>query len=176
MAQVGPSPLTLLLPVKPGKYEELKIAYAIALPFLEHSIPEVGTIHYMRTLFLDRSSPNLQVGKHPNPDTIVLAVMTEYDGEFGAYVGQFAQKLAFFFDSLLPFIVGSEVLGNPPDVKKNPQGLIDFLAANDASQANKPPLWCAYPYTVQQILHAKVPPATDWPSSGSTASTDAANV
>jgi len=163
MAQTGPSPLTLLLPVKPGKFEELKIEYGLALPFLEHSIPQVGTIHYMRTLFLDRSSPNLQVEKNYNPDTIVVAVITEYDGEFGAYVAAFAEKLSFFFNNLLKFIVGSEVLGNPPDVKKNPQAFIDFFAANNATAANKPAMWCAYPYTVQQILHAQVPPATAWP-------------
>ena len=161
---IGPSPLTLLLPVKPGKYRELELIFDTLLPLLEMEIPKIGTIHYMRTLFLDRSSPDLQVGKTPNPDTIVLAIITEYDGDFGAYISEFADKLAPFFNGLLRFIAGSEAVGDPPDVRKNPQAFIDFLGANNASQANKPRMWCAYPYTVQQILKAKVPASTDpWP-------------
>ena len=150
------NPLTLLMPVKSGFLELPALAATLLLQQkqLHAALTTIGTVHYARILILDRTNANLR------PDLkgpYVLAVITEYDGSFEAYIGDFVAKVGDIFDELLKHVVGAESL---IPVKNNVDAFGAFIAANDASQQppNNKPLYEAYPQTVQQIL-AAFPPA-----------------
>ena len=83
---------------------------------------------------------------------MVLAVITEYDGSFQAYIGDFVAQIGQVFDALLQYVVGGQAL---IPVANNVAAFNAFVAANDASQ-HQPNggLYQAYPQTVQQILAA----------------------
>jgi len=146
-------PLTLLMPVLPGvTFVDLTFSLAVYVPKLHEALRSIGTVHYARTLLLDASSPNLQPGMHPNP-SYVLAILTEYDGDFDLYVQDFVDEVAPFFDAMLKFVVGGEAL---IPITDNVEAFANYLKMNDASQhfPNDSPaaFWEAYPYTVKQIL------------------------
>lgn len=93
--------------------------------------------------------PNLQPGGK-STDTLVLGVITEYDGAFDPYISDFVNKIGFVFDALLPYVVGGPAL---VPVAQNLNAFTTFVQRNDASQnPAEPQLYSAYPYTVQQIL------------------------
>jgi hypothetical protein len=148
------SPLTLLLPVIPGTNPQtLGAALAQVQPLLDVALTSIGTVHYARIMFLDRSTPNLQLGPNPS-DSYVIAVITEYDGSFDAYIGDFVAKVGQIFDALLQFVVGGQAL---IPVANNVAAFQAFIQQNDASQQppNNIPMYQAYPNaTVQQILAA----------------------
>ncbi|HYW07643.1 MAG TPA: hypothetical protein VE913_11845, partial [Longimicrobium sp.] len=79
-----------------------------------------------------------------------LAVVTEYDGSFQAYIGDFVARIGQVFDALLQFVVGGKEL---TPVANNAAAFLAFVTANDASshQPNTG-LYSAYPLTVQKIL------------------------
>jgi hypothetical protein len=112
---------------------------------------EIGTVHYARTLLLDASTANLQPGGKTG-DSYVIAIITEYDGDFSAYIQDFVSQVGTVFDALLEFVGGGSAL---IPVANNVQAFDAFITLNDASQhdPNKG-LYQAYPFTVQQILAA----------------------
>lgn len=158
------SPLTLLMPIIPGTNPA---AVAAALQSqqtnIDKALSDIGTVHYARFLLLDRSVPNLQPGATPSNE-LVLAVITEYDGSFTGYIGDFVAQIGDVFNALLSFVVGGSAV---TPVQNNVAAFSAFVAANDASQhfpnngataPGAPPepgagLYQAYPdTTVQQIL------------------------
>jgi hypothetical protein len=145
------NPLTLLMPVTPG-VNPSAIAAAIAKYHdqTRAALTSIGTVHYARFVLLDRSSPSLQPGAGTGP--FVLGVITEYDGDFEAYIQDFVDKVGVVFDALLSFTVGG------PDVTPVADHIAAFTAYirkyDLAQQPGTPGLYSAYPQTVQQILAA----------------------
>lgn len=146
------SPLTLLMPVIPGTSPEV-IAATLAKyqPVLDQALTSIGTVHYARTLLLDAANANLQPGLEGNAK-YVIAVITEYDGSFDAYIQDFVSQVGTVFDALLQFVVGGQAL---IPVANNVAAFEAFITANDASQHQpNTGLYQAYTATVQQILAA----------------------
>jgi hypothetical protein len=143
------SPLTLLMPIIPGTNPlELAATLARYQADIDQALTSIGTVHYARFLLLDRATPNLQPGG--SSDQLVLGVITEYDGSFQAYIGDFVSQIGNVFDALLVFVVGGQAL---IPVANNVAAFSAFVTANDASQHQpNEGLFQAYPQTVQQIL------------------------
>jgi hypothetical protein len=144
------NPLTLLLPLNPNT-DPTQIATLISghQAAINTALTSIGTVHFARFLLLDASVPNLQPSGS-SADTLVLGVITEYDGDFDAYISDFVSKIGFIFDALLPSVVGGAGL---VPVAQNLNAFTAFVKQNDASQnPAEPQLYSAYPYTVQQIL------------------------
>lgn len=146
------SPLTLIMPIIPGtSIQTIVGALAQYGPQLDAALQSIGTVHYARTLFFDRSQPNLQPGMNPNPnDSFAIAIITEFDGSFDAYIQDFVSQVGTVFDALLQFVVGGAAI---TPVANNVQAFEQFITTNDASQ--NPPntgMFQAYTFTVQQIL------------------------
>jgi len=145
------NPLTLLMPVTPGT-DPQAIAATLAQynTQINEALTSVGTVHYARFLLLDTSVPNLQPGTGKGP--FVLGVVTEYDGDFDAYIQDFVAKIGFAFDALLSFTVGGSAV---TPVKDHIAAFGAYIKANDASQhPGNTGLYQAYPQTVQDILAA----------------------
>lgn len=144
------SPLTLIMPVIPGtSLQTIATTLEQYSPKLDAALSSIGTVHYARTLLLDASTPNLQPGTNPG-DSYLIAVITEYDGDFNKYIQDFVSQVGTIFDALLQFVVGGPAV---IPVADNVAAFQAFIALNDASQ--HPPntgLFQAYTYTVQSIL------------------------
>ncbi len=145
------NPLTLLMPIVPGT-DPTAIGTLLAKyqPQIDKALTTVGTVHYARFLLLDRSAPNLLPGAGTGP--FVLGVVTEYDGDFNAYIQDFAAQLGDIFNALLAFTVGGSAV---IPVQQHISAFITYVQTNDASQ--QPPnkaqgMYQAYSETVQQIL------------------------
>ena len=111
---------------------------------LDKALQSIGTVHYARTLFFDVSAANLQPGASAD-GPFVLAVITEYDGSFDAYIGDFVKQVGPVFDALLQFVVGGAAV---TPVADNVDAFQAFITANDASQHEpNTGLFEAYPYT-----------------------------
>jgi hypothetical protein len=120
-------------------------------PQLDAALASIGTVHYARTLLLDASTANLQPGGKTG-DSYVIAIITEYDGDFNAYIQDFVSQVGTVFDALLQFVVGGSAL---IPVANNVQAFEAFITLNDASQHEpNTGLYQAYTATVQQILAA----------------------
>jgi hypothetical protein len=146
------SPLTLLMPVIPGtSLATIAATRQQYQPQLDAALTSIGTVHYARTLFLDGSTANLQPSGKTG-DSYVIAIITEYDGDFNAYIQDFVSQVGTVFDALLQFVVGGPAL---IPVANNVQAFEAFITLNDASQHDpNTGLYQAYPFTVQQILAA----------------------
>ena len=147
------NPLSLFMPVLPNANpQEIAEVLQQNQPALDAALASIGTVHYARTLFLDRSAANLQPSSG-GTGPFVLAVITEYDGDFNAYIQDFVNKVGAQFDAMLQFVVGGQAL---IPVSQHVNAFTLFIAANDASQhAPNTGLYQAYPdVTVQQILAA----------------------
>ncbi|MBN3003104.1 hypothetical protein JW897_05075 [Chromobacterium alkanivorans] len=154
------SPLTLLMPVIPGtSLEAIAATQAEYADTLHQALTSIGTVHFARTLILDRSAANLQPSNQPS-NNYVIAVITEYDGSFDAYIHDFVAQVGDVFDALLQFVVGGQAL---IPVANNVAAFQAFITQNDASQhipnngdgtKDDNGLYQAYPYTVQKILAA----------------------
>ena len=160
--------LTLLMPLLPGSTaQQLTAALqakesdstgtapqgtdgATSDTVLNNALESLGIVHYARFLVLDRSSPNLQPSSPTTPsDQLVLAVITEYDGSFDAYIGDFVSQVGDIFDMLLEMVVDGKKV---TPVANNIQAFTNFVKANDLSQQpGVPQLYQAYTATVQQI-------------------------
>jgi hypothetical protein len=143
-------PLTLMMPIIPGT-DMMQLAGTLAKyqTEIDTALTSIGTVHFARFLLLDRSVANLQPGATASNE-MVLAVITEYDGSFQAYIGDFVAQIGQVFDALLQFVVGGAAL---TPVANNVAAFSAFVAANDASQHQpNEGLYSAYPQTVQQIL------------------------
>ena len=134
-------PLTLLLPVIPNKSpEEITITLGVYGRKLFEALTTIGTVHYARALVFDRSSANLQ----PQPGSkgpFVIAVITEYDGDFDDYVQDFVAKVGEVFEALLKLTVGGDKL---LPLSEHVEEFKQLLAANDASYKVQALLFKAY--------------------------------
>ena len=149
------NPLTLMMPVLPGT-SLISIAATLAesQKQIDAALESIGTVHFARFLLLDSSQPNLQPNmKDVLPsNTLIIGVVTEYDGDFNAYIQDFVSQLGNVFDALLGFVVGGAAL---IPVANNVTAFEAFITVNDASQhVPNNTLYSAYPQTVQQILAA----------------------
>ena len=150
------TPLSLFMPVLPNT-KMLSIIEALALnqQQINTALASIGTVHFARFELLDTSKPNLipdlsQVNHASS--TLVIAVITEYDGSFDAYISDFVAQLGSVFDALLGFVVGGAAL---VPVSDNITSFEAFITTNDASRhAPNKSLYAAYPQTVQQVLAA----------------------
>jgi hypothetical protein len=106
-------------------------------------------VHYARTMLLDASTPNLQPRENTT-DSFVIAVITEYDGSFDDYIGDFVSQVGAVFDALLQYVVdGAKLI----PVVNNVQAFSNFINLNDASQhLPNTGLFQAYDFDVQKIL------------------------
>jgi hypothetical protein len=149
------NPLSLFMPVLPGlTLQDIAGALAGIQSSLDQALEEVGTVHYARTLFLDASVANLQPSLGPAPsaaagagdvlgatsvatDTLtpepryVIGIITEYDGDFGAYIQDFVNHAKDPFNAVLKLVVGGEAV---TPVENNVSAFKDFITRNDASQ------------------------------------------
>jgi hypothetical protein len=143
------SPLTLILPVIPGTSPQtIAVTLAKYQPQLDAALTSIGTVHYARVLLLDGSTANLQPGASSNDYKI--AVITEYDGSFSAYIQDFVSQVGTVFDALLQFVVGGAAL---IPVANNVAAFEAFITQNDASEhVPNNTLFQAYTATVQEIL------------------------
>lgn len=150
------SPLSLFMPVLPGTTPQAILnSQAAGGPQAQAALTSIGTVHFARFLLLDTSKPNLIPDANDlevPSDTLVIGVITEYDGSFNAYIGDFVAQLGSVFDANLQFVVGGAAL---TPVADNVAEFAAFVAANDASQHSpNNSLYAAYPQTVQQVLAA----------------------
>src|SRR5579863_8301063 len=126
------NPLTLLMPVIPGT-SLIGIASALEgdIQKLHDALTDVGTVHYARTLLLDRSQPNLQpvLSTITASDNLLIGIVTEYDGSFDDYIQDFVNKVGPIFDKLMTFVVGGPAL---VPVANNVAAFKAYLKANDA--------------------------------------------
>lgn len=153
------NPLSLFMPLLPtANLAELEATLAAAQQQIDNGLKAVGTVHYARFLLLDRSQGNLQPAQGSS-GPFVLAVITEYDGSFNAYIQDFVAQMAPIFNALLAFVEGGAAV---TPVQDNINAFTLFIQQNDASQhapnngGGQPGdgLYSAYPQTVQQILAA----------------------
>lgn len=158
------NPLTLMMPIIPGTNPaEIAAALQKYNAEIDAALTSIGTVHYARFLLLDRSVANLQPGLAQSNE-LVLAVITEYDGSFSKYIGDFVAQIGDVFNALLAFVVGGDAV---IPVQNNVAAFNAFVIANDASQhfpnngqtspgVGQGPggLYEAYPQTVQQVLAA----------------------
>ena len=156
------NPLTLMMPVLPNT-KLLTIVQTLAANQapIDKALADIGTVHFARFLLLDTSKPNLQPDLNKindTSDTLIISVVTDYDGDFNAYISDFVAELGDVFNALLAFVVGGSDLIR---VQDNLSAFQAFIATNDASQhAPNNTLYAAYPQTAQQILAAFPPAAT----------------
>jgi len=144
------NPLTLLMPVVPNTaVTTLVTLIGKNQASIDAALTSIGTVHFARFLVLDTSVPNLQPPPTAN-NNLVLAVITEYDGDFDAYISDFVKQLGDVFNALLYYVVGGEPLIRVQDHLNEFQA---FIKNNDYSQmTGAPSLYSAYPCTVQTIL------------------------
>ncbi len=143
------NPLTLLMPITPGTDPSaIAAVLAKAQPQTHAALTAIGTVHYARFLLLDTSVPNLQPGAGAGP--YVLGVVTDYDGDFDAYIQDFVAHLGTVFDALLAFTVGGPAV---TPVADHVAAFTAYVQKHDASQhPPNPGLYQAYPQTVQQVI------------------------
>ncbi|MCM2567331.1 MULTISPECIES: hypothetical protein [Janthinobacterium] len=149
------NPLCLMMPALPGTNPT-----AIAATLLEYqpkinaALTTIGTVHFARFTLLDRSQPNLlpNIQSAGTSDSLVIGVITEYDGNFNDYIEDFVGELGEVFDALLQFVVGGKAL---IPVANHVAAFEAFITANDAAQhVPNNGLYSAYPQTVQKIIAA----------------------
>lgn len=147
------NPLCLMMPVLPGT-NPISIAAALQeyQTKINTALTDIGTVHFARFVLFDRSQTNLlpNIGKTGTSDTLIIGVITEYDGSFNGYIEDFVAQLGEVFDALLQFVVGGKAL---MPVANHVAAFEAFITANDAAQhVPNTGLYNAYPQTVQQIL------------------------
>ena len=148
------NPLSLMLPIIPGtSVATLSGILEQYVPQLYAGLESVGTVHYARALFLDTSKANLLPTGIFSTGPFVIAIITEYDGDFDTYIQDFVSAIGDVFNAVLPYVVGGAAL---VPVANNVAAFQAFLAQNDASQQapNNVALAESYTATVQQILAA----------------------
>lgn len=149
-------PLSLFMPVLPGiTMNAILSAQAAGSEQAHQALISIGTVHFARFLLLDTSKPNLQpdmAAADVPCNTLVMAVLTEYDGDFDAYIHDFVAQLGEVFNTNLQFVVGGAAV---TPVQNNVPGFNAFIKANDASQHSpNTGLFAAYPQTTQLVIAA----------------------
>ena len=150
------TPLSLFMPVLPNtKMISIVETLLSSQKQIDAALASIGTVHFARFELLDTSKPNLipdLFKVNQASSTLVIAVITEYDGSFEAYISDFVVQLGDVFNTLLGIMVGGAAL---TPVANNQGAFEAFITTNDASQ-HRPnnTLYAAYPQTVQQVLAA----------------------
>jgi hypothetical protein len=150
------TPLSLFMPVLPNtNMLDIIEVLGTSQKTIDAALASIGTVHFARFELLDTSKPNLipnMLKANQPSSTLVIAVITEYDGSFDAYISDFVDQLGAVFNTLLGFVVGGAAL---TPVANNLTAFEAFITSNDASQhAPNNTLYAAYPQTVQQVLAA----------------------
>ena len=146
------NPLTFIMPLEEGvNLVELGEVLHKNQATIDNALEQVGTVHFARFVVFDNSAPNL-LPSAESKGPFCLSVITDYDGDFDAYINAFVQYLGPIFNTLLGFSANG---GSLIPVDQNVKAFEQYITKNDASQ--EPPnqelsLYSAYPYTVQQIL------------------------
>src|SRR5438067_6904103 len=95
--------LTLVLTIKsPADYEALTALLPLVKGQMDNAFHTINTVHFARVVFLDNNTK--------------VAVITEFDGDFGMYVQDFAEALGPVFDALFEHTVEA-----PPVPVEDPQ-------------------------------------------------------
>ena len=119
------SPLNLMLTVKSDSLPAL--AAYLEMPATQAAInsalTQVGTVHFARFLLV--------------PDTNILFVLTEYDGDFSTYITAFTTLVGDIFNALLAFMDPAP----PLPVQQNQAAFQAFVLANNLKSG----LYSAYP-------------------------------
>ena len=103
--------LCLVLTLKsPVDYDALVAILPIVKGQVDNAFAQLKNVHFARVVFLD--------------DNTKVAVITEFDGDFDAYVRDFAQALGTVFDTLFEHTVEAPPL--PVEDPQNQQAFIDF--------------------------------------------------
>jgi hypothetical protein len=88
------NPLTLVMPIKEGRADELIAAISglTSTPAnrVSAKLDELQSVHFARFVLLE--------------DNTRLAVITSYDGDFRTYVMDFIDAIGWVFDTLLTFV------------------------------------------------------------------------
>lgn len=144
------NPLTLLLPIRNAEVYPLRKKLQALQPLLAIALDSIGIVHFARLVFL--------------PGTNILAVITEFDGNFNDYILAFVRNegVAAVFNEILN---GVDDVNSPPSVPqasklvpvlKNTDGFIKFLDYynyTSAARADSFAWYSAYPtLSVKQIL------------------------
>jgi hypothetical protein len=149
------SPLTLLTPVLPGTSAATVVAtLTTLLPGIEAALDAIGTVHFARLVLFDRAQPDLQpdlLSLLPS-DTLVIGIITSFDGAFGPYIQDFTARLNVAFDAILSLVVGGAAI---TPVLDHAQEFEAFIARHNASQhVPNTYFFAAYGGTVQEIRAA----------------------
>lgn len=144
------NPLTLLLPIQNAEVYGLRSNLQALQANLKASLDAIGIVHFARLVIL--------------PNTNVLAVITEFDGDFNDYILAFVRNagVAGVFDSILKIV---DDVDTPPSVppgtslvpvQQHSDGFIqylDYYNCTSAGRADSFAWYSAYPtLTVKQIL------------------------
>jgi hypothetical protein len=101
---------------------------------ISQALTKLGIVHFARFVFFG---------------TTQLAVITEYDGDFGDYVRAFVNEIGSVFDMLLPFVKDAP----PTPVAENAEAFTKFVDARNVKCAS---FYSAYPdLKVLDILAAQ---------------------
>jgi hypothetical protein len=144
------NPLTLLLPIRNAEVYSLRSNLQALQVALKAGLDAVGIVHFARLVIL--------------PNTNILAVITEFDGDFNDYILAFVRSsgVAQVFDTILSKV---DDVDTPPSVPpgtalvpvtQNTDGFIqylDYYNCTSASRSDSFAWYSAYPsLTVKQIL------------------------
>jgi hypothetical protein len=141
--------LTALFPIKAGAVDGLR--EKLKTNALDPSaLNAVGTVHFARIFVFEPNNPS-------GVPSSIAAVITTYDGDFGAYIQDFVNEpdVAAFFDTFLAVIDDPDAAGIIP-VVKNASAFAAFVEKYDST--NPTTTWgqwySAYPeLTVTNILN-----------------------
>ena len=141
--------LTALFPIKAAFVDVLR-EKLIKEPINGSGLDDVGTVHFARIFVFQKDNIT---GIPAN----IAAVITTYDGSFGAYIQDFVdnEDVAAFFDSFLAAVDDKEAEKIIP-VAQNSKAFAAFVQKYDVTNPTKPwdQWYSAYPtLTVQNILH-----------------------
>lgn len=144
------NPLTLLLPIRNAEVYSLRSNLQGLQALLKAGLDAIGIVHFARLVIL--------------PNTNILAVITEFDGDFNDYILAFVRSagVSNVFDTILSKV---DDVDTPPSVPpgtglvpvtQNTDGFIqylDYYNCTSASRADSFAWYSAYPsLTVKQIL------------------------
>jgi hypothetical protein len=125
-------PLSFIVPIKEGKYEELRDLIAGVGPT---GLNNVGTVHFGNFIFLEPA-----IGNDGKEYYKKFGLFTFYDGEFETYVKDFVEHVGDTFNALLTFL--DDVPEDLIPVQQSPQEFTKYVKKYDQPVAK---WYTAYP-------------------------------